>query len=1125
MLRAQTNAARPLHLERFGSDLGLSQNLITCIVQDRQGFLWLGTKDGLNKFDGYRFTVYRYEAFDSTSLSNNFVTALCEDSRGAGLWIGTQNGLNLFDRTTEIFHRCPVSDSTRAQGLSHAFITDIRENPDDGAMWVATTNGLNKLVLPSSPAPLWGNEKSSAPRSQKPPTRGGGYELHGATYMHLRHDPNDPNSLSNNLISRLAVDGRGVLWVEMEYAIDQVVRIAPDRYHVRRVTFDGLDPDFKKALQNNPQNHYLAAGQNGAIWIGVGPGLLHWDAGQSKFTCFKNPAFERTLEFSWQTVAAMYEAPAFHLKASKERRDGLWIGTYIGLARFEPATNHFSFYRYETGNPNRVPESGVGAFLQDAAGVLWLGSKGNGLFRYDPQARRFAQRRQDGRLGVWQGTSLRALFEIPPHGTELWIGAANGHLYRMNRLTGEINLVPAPRPFPAWWGVVAAMRQDQTGALWIGGSNGLFRLEWNKDRATQTFYFNPNPNPNPNPISQPSTLQEVFSILEDRDGEIWFGSCAYLMRWDRATNGVVRYRYASEDPGVFLQNTFMVIHQDRRGVLWLGTSEGLLRFNREAGTFKSFTTDAKNISSLSHNVVRTICDDPDDPENILWIGTAGGGLNRFDMRTETFTHFTAKDGLPDMVIYAILGDGAGNLWMSTNRGLSRFNPATRTFKNFDVNDGLQDNEFNSTSYFKSPAERDGELFFGGINGFNAFYPEDIRDNAHVPPVVFTGFQLFNQPVSFKDKNSVLIAPINEMKALTLSHDQNVFSFEFAALDFTDPAKNRYRYMMENFDAVWRENGTNRSATYTNLNPGEYVFRVQGSNNDGVWNEKGASIKIIITPPWWQTWWAYVSYAAVIALALYQTGRNQIRKMKQRGEARLREEKQRAMLREAELRAESAELREKTTAATVRAQEAEKELANTKVRHRIASDLHDDVGSNLSSIALLSDMMKKRAEVSEKSRGQLGEIHRLARLSGEAMREIVWFVNPENDRVEKLLLRMKEAALGMLGEIECRFHVGAVQLSEAADLEFKRNVYLIYKEMLQNVVKHARATSVEIVIDEDREKLWLSIADNGVGFDEAEVALGNGLKNMHHRASRLGGVLEISSRPQEGTRIKLTMKIP
>ncbi len=856
VLRAQTDSTPPLRLDRISSELGLSQNLITCMLQDRQGFLWVGTKDGLNRFDGYRFVVYRHDAFDSTSLSDNYVNALCEDREGR-MWVGTQNGLDLFDRTTENFHHCPTAagptsavlpDSVQPYGLSHAFIRDVRENPHDhGAIWIATANGLNKLVLPA-----------------------GAKNFAAATYTHLRHDPNDPNSLSHDHVTRLAVDGRGVLWVSTSVWIDQVVAISPDRYQVRRFGFEGLEPDSKRALLNKPQRHYLAAGQNGAIWIGIGPGLIRWDATQSKFTYFDlTLEQERTPEFRWEQVLAMREG----------RDREVWIGALDGLACFSPsrpAGQNFTFYRHETDNPNSVPQSGVHALLQDEAGVLWLGSTGNGLFRYNPQARRFARfaGRADGRIGFWQGASLRALCETSDG--SLWFGAANAKLYRMNRVMGEMNLVPAPRQIPAW-GIAASMLQDHTGALWIGNPYGLFRLDWNDGRNLHISHFNPKTD------SEPLQLQEVHKILQDRDGEIWITTRVYLMRWNRATSDFVRYRYAPDDPATLFQNMYAFIHQDRHGTLWLGAGQGLQRFDRDAGTFKKFATDSKNVHSLSHNVVRAICDDPDDPENVLWIGTAGGGLNRFDMRTEIFEHFTTKDGLPDMVIYAILGDREGNLWMSTNHGLSKFDPRTRTFKNFDVNDGLQDNEFNAASYFKSPS---GELFFGGINGFNAFYPEDIRDNPHVPPVVFTDFQIFNRSVPFKEKNSPLTAPINETKELTLSYDQNVFSFEFTALDYTDPAKNRYRYMMENFDVAWYENGTSRTATYTNLDPGEYVFRVQGSNNDGVWNEEGTSIKIIITPPWWETWWAYILYGVIFFGLLYSLRRYEMNRQQFKHRAEL-----------------------------------------------------------------------------------------------------------------------------------------------------------------------------------------------------------------------------------------------
>lgn len=843
-LSAQTHAAPPLRFDRIPSELGLSQNFVSAIIQDRQGFLWIGTKDGLNRFDGYRFTVFRHEAFDSTSLSDNSIKVLREDREGR-LWVGTPNGLHLFDRATEVFHRCPTRDSTRQQGLSHAYVTDIQEHPGDGALWIATTNGLTKLALPR-----------------------GAKNLAEAAYTHFLHDPHDPHSLSAPLVHRVAIDARGSIWVATNSALHKISRAASSEYEVQRMALAPPDAEWKKLLDSRPQRYLLSPGQNGAIWIGAGLGLARWDAATSAFTYYKLD-HRHTPAFKLNEALLLYED-------RRAPNAALWIGSWNGLARFEPSTNSFAFYQHEPGNPNSAPESGVGAFFESEAGVLWLGSNGNGLFRYDPRARRFAQRGADGRLGLWQGTSLRALCEIQFPGTpaELWFGGANGRLYRMNRRSGEVRLVPPPPHFPNW-DVVMTMLQDSLApeTIWIGNYHGLFRMEWKNGRAGAISHFKPEPE------SEWPLVQEVYDIAQDRDGEIWIVTPVHLMRLDRSANAFVRYRYASEDLAVLVQNAFSVIHQDRHGRFWLGTGEGLMRFDRATGAFRRYANAPGNPMSLSHNTVRAICEDPGDPQNVLWIGTAGGGLNRFDLRTETFTHFTTKDGLPNMVIYAILADGAGNLWMSTNRGLSRFtpwdnlgqghsshgvNPRAGEFKNFDANDGLQDNEFNASSHFKSAS---GELFFGGINGFNAFYPADIRDNAHAPPVVFTDFLLFNRPVSFKDENSPLTAPIGETTALTLSHEQNVFSFEFAALDYTDPAKNRYRYKMENFDAAWREAGTSRTATYTNLNPGEYVFRVQGSNNDGVWNEQGASIKITITPPWWQTWWAYLLYAASAGAAL------------------------------------------------------------------------------------------------------------------------------------------------------------------------------------------------------------------------------------------------------------------
>jgi hypothetical protein len=368
-----------------------------------------------------------------------------------------------------------------------------------------------------------------------------------------------------------------------------------------------------------------------------------------------------------------------------------------------------------------------------------------------------------------------------------------------------------------------ASRQNEA-TLWIGAAGGFFRAQCRDGRLEQFSFFDPEPD-NPH-------IREVFKVIQDRHGEIWITTKRSLCRFNQTTATFESYVFLmSDDPAARNASEHVFIYEDRNGDFWLGTAEGMLRFDANRKTFARFRNDPKDRASLSHNVVRAILPDPFEPERYLWVGTAGGGLNRFDRQTETFIHFTDKDGLPDNVIYAILDDEAGNLWMSTNYGLSRFNPRTHAFKNFDAQDGLQDNEFNSSSYFKSPS---GELFFGGINGFNAFYPKDVQDNPHAPPVVFTGFQIFNKPISHKTPNSPLRQAISETEEITLSYEDKVFSFEFAALDFTAPAKNQYAYKMENFEDAWQQAGTSRTATYTNLDPGEYVFRVKASNNDGVW---------------------------------------------------------------------------------------------------------------------------------------------------------------------------------------------------------------------------------------------------------------------------------------------------
>jgi signal transduction histidine kinase/ligand-binding sensor domain-containing protein len=884
-LPAQTtpaSVAPNLRLERIPSELGLSQNLITCMMQDSKGFVWVGTKDGLNRFDGYKFVVYQYDAYDSTSLSDNFITALLEDRAGR-IWVGTQRGLNLFDRGAEVFHRL-LPDSANPNGLRHPTINSNSIVEDEyGAIWIGTGDGLSRLMLPSESK-----------------------NFINARFTHFIHDPANPQSIKSPAVNNVAIDDSGAIWLQAP----TIYKLVPDRNSGRyTLTRVACAPDslWQAALDDPSAYRRILKGRNGKLWIGGGAGLICWDVRTQTFTPYR----------FWERLKGEEYLLWAGVRGMIEDHDGIvWIGTLFSLVRFDPATQSFSDYLIQPGNANNLPEHGLTEIMEDRAGVLWFGSNGNGLYRYDPKAERFSRRRRDHKIALWHGASLRGIYETTyPAPEGLWLGFASNRFFRMNRLNGELTELLAPPGIPNW-GWMYSMVQDNFGSaqfpsrqneatLWIGAAGGFFRAQCRDGRLEQVSFFDPEPD---NPRAT-----EVYKVIQDRHGEIWITTKRSLCRFNQTTETFESYLFLlSDDPAARNASEHVFVNEDRNGDFWLGTAEGLLRFDANRKTFQRFRNDPKDRASLSHNVVRAILPDPFEPERYLWVGTAGGGLNRFDRQTETFIHFTDKDGLPDNVIYAILDDEAGNLWMSTNYGLSKFNPRTRAFKNFDAKDGLQDNEFNSSSYFKSPS---GELFFGGINGFNAFYPEDVRDNPHAPPVVFTGFQIFNKSISHKTPDSPLKQAISETSELTLSYEHKVFSFEFAALDFTAPAKNRYAYKMEHFDADWQQAGTSRTATYTNLDPGVYVFRVKASNNDGVWNEEGAAIKITITPPWWRTWWAYGLYALLFVAGVFAADRFQRRRV-------IAKERVQTEIREAELRAQTAEAQSKAWQAENERKEAE-----------------------------------------------------------------------------------------------------------------------------------------------------------------------------------------------------------
>ena len=541
-------------------------------------------------------------------------------------------------------------------------------------------------------------------------------------------------------------------------------------------------------------------------------------------------------------------------------QNGLWVPSSQGLYYFDRRTERFTYrFQHDESNPDSLDSNVILSVYQDRGGVLWVGTENAGLnilnFRQEQFVRYMHRPADPNSLSPGR---VKAIYQ-EPNGV-LWVGFFPRAVNRIDRKTGQIThyLPSAGDENKLGNGKnVQGIYKDAAGFLWVGcGDCGLVRFD---ERTGRFKHYRHNPDDPHSLISD-----NVYTIYGDRNGQIWVGQQYGISRFDPATDRFTNYRPVPDNPAS-LANSVWIIYQDRSGTLWLGTWGGaLIRFDDKTETFVTYMPDSRDPHRLNGAGIIAI---HEDRTGTLWVGTFDG-LYRYNRQSGTFARYTESHGLPSSSIRCIQEDGTGRLWLSTHKGISRFDPKLETFRNYDVSDGLQSNEFSDGCY----QSRDGEIFFGGSNGFNAFFPENIRDNPYVPPVVITSFKIFNKPVPIGAK-SVLKKAIPYVDSLTLSYRDNVFSFEFAALSYANSHKNRYRYKLENFEPGWNEVGSKqRLATYTNLDPGRYVFRVQGSNSDGVWNEEGVSLPILITPPWWRTnWFRALSAAVVLALlwAAYQ----------------------------------------------------------------------------------------------------------------------------------------------------------------------------------------------------------------------------------------------------------------
>lgn len=785
------NVPTQARFQRYSLEDGLSQSTVWCVVQDQRGFLWVGTNDGLNRFDGYGFTIYRNQASDPFSLANNDVMALCEDHQGT-LWIGTHNGLCRYDREHDRFEtfRHSPDDSNSISG------NNIRSLYEDhsGRLWIGTFDGkLSRF---------------------NPQTR---------TFERFLQD--DPNAE----IVGITEDSAGNLWLG---CMEDGLRILNPA--TRAVTSYRPEPQNPNSLSHLKVTA-LCTDQQGRIWVGTdGGGVCQFDQTTKSFQVFRaNPKAPTGL--SVDRIWTIYS----------DRKGQIWVGTWGGgLCRYLPEQNGFLAYQNHPQRLNSLSSNIVWAIYEDRAGLLWIGTFGGGLCCYDPNLQRFPTFSSDPEdPKSLPSNNIFAFAEDPDR--NVWVGTFEGGLSKFDPATGQVTTYrhkdgdARSLPNDNVWSICP----DRQGHLWLATFNGgLSQFDLTSQTCT-SFASNPKfPNGLPG--------NDTRLVFCSRDGTVWVGVRGFgLGRFLPERNEFIPI--ASEIPGLPSLKEARALYEDQAGILWLGSELGLIAIDRTRKTFEWFSHNPNDSLSLCSNLVWSVTE---APNGLLWIGTKDG-LSCFDRTQRVFYSFREAEGLPNNAVYGILPDSAGNIWISTNVGLSRLTPKLEAGRwsvktwNFDVGDGLQSNEFNMGASLKTS---DGKMLFGGVNGFNLFDPAQIQRNEYLPPVVVTAFRKFNSLVKLE-------TAISETRDIEINYKDNFISFEFAGLSFSNAGKNQYAFKLEGFNEDWIPAGSHRVATYTNLDGGDYVFRVKASNHDGVWNETGAQLRIRVIPPIWKTRWAYFFY--------------------------------------------------------------------------------------------------------------------------------------------------------------------------------------------------------------------------------------------------------------------------
>jgi len=797
--------------EELSAEAGLSSTVVTSILKDSQGFMWFGTQNGLNKYDGYTFTTYTYTDTSSNSISGNYILTIFEDS-DENIWIGTQeNGLNKYNRTKNNFESFKY-DTTNPGSISSNNVR-IAAQTTDGTLYFGTGKCVN-IYNPNN---------------------------NSFQILPLLNENQDLSSLA---INALFPSDDGSIWIGTNNGLFW--------YFPETKKLQEFHHDSQKA--NTLSSDYI----NDLIRLSTGELCIATNLGLNVY----NPQTGDFNRFYYNQDTVYNEAKSELQALVEDNRGNLWIGSFGGgLVKSDLNNERVAFFMNEPQNESSLSNDYIYSLYFDDAGILWIGTYGGGINKIDLVKIRFENIQYNPNRNSLISNDV---YSILPMKNEIWFGTDNGIsvLDKSSDLFSTLNVSSESDDLHGK--SIYSMLEDSQKNIWIGtAGDGLKKIN-NEDRENELLSLKSFSSQSP--TFEKINDDEVLCLFEDDNKHIWVGTTRGISII-KNDSSIATFYHAYSDSLSLSDDEIYCITQDKQGAMWIGTFAGLNKFNSSDSTFHTLKHDPKIESSLSHTIYSLYCDN----DGYLWAGTDNGGLLKIDPKTNQLVRqFTKDDQLPDNVIYGILEDKENNLWLSSNKGITKAikqgNSNNLTFINYNTSNWLWINSYNIGAFTKGPDEK---LYFGSFEGVTYFDPDQVKGNNYLPPVYITDFQLFFKPVEISDdKSTPLSRNISETKMIKLKHDQNVIKFGFTALNYIQADKNMFAFRMKGLEESWNYTTGSREAQYLYLPPGEYQFQVKASNNNGLWNEEGASIDIIIKPPFTQTLWFYIIVISVLSILIF-----------------------------------------------------------------------------------------------------------------------------------------------------------------------------------------------------------------------------------------------------------------